>query len=218
MHKKNINSKAILVVAFFVSVLSSLLEAQSSAPSESLPPSDSSPPSELSSDSVDEAPVPLMTHRFGIGLSGYIFLNDLAELNHDTYGYSGSYEYIFPMYKEIRPSLGLRFEYFVAKDGDLRNEHILVMPYVKIPLFAPEAPSALALLVGMDNDFWKQSITVARTYVLHKDLLFGLVIGLHESLYKSFWGEIEIGVDYHMQEVKFKTSFMAIGLQYIWSF
>lgn len=232
------NKKSVLLIVFFIAILSRSLNAKplSSAPEVSFPPD---PPStepdipepqapepsssEPISDVTDEVETPPKSMAsadkcVSLGLSGYLFLSDMAKQRDDTYGYNLSYEHALPIYERVNPSLGLRFEYFLSRKKELKNQDFIVMPYLRILFFEPNPISTLALIVGMDNDFSKQTSSIAGEDISHRSFFQALVLGLHDSLYQSFWGSIELGVDYHLQKLKFKTSFLDISLQYVWGF
>ncbi len=148
------------------------------------------------------------------GINRYIFTHDLGTQNSDTFGYTAGYEYHMP-FVSPQPSLGLRVEYLETKHDSLRNVHYLVVPYLK--MLAIESMPNLSLLLGMEADFWTQHLKITKDLVLHKDLLFGLVLGVQSCVLQGRWGALDIALDYHLQEVDIRTTYFGMGLHYRWS-
>jgi hypothetical protein len=158
---------------------------------------------------------PLRGHHLGVGLSQYLFMQDLKEQFKNTIGYTIAYEYTLPYLSEYEPGLGLRFEYYTPEKDGFMNENLLFTPELSLLFYNDLFP--LGATLGMDVNFWKQSKTYLRKEVYHEDLFFGLALGLFSRTMLPR-GHLEYTFTYHMQQLSFKSSFLAIGLQYVWDF
>jgi len=158
----------------------------------------------------------LSGHHLGLGMSGYVFMDDLKEQFNNTVGFTAAYEYTLPFLSAYEPGIGLRVEYYVPRKNGFVNENILITPELSLLVYNGYFPLGISL--GMDANFWKQTKTYIRKEVFHEDLLYGMSVGLFSRTGLAPWGHIEYSLAYHLLQMNFQTTFLAIGVQYVWDF
>ncbi len=154
------------------------------------------------------------SHHIGLGLSAYVFMDDLKEQFNNTVGFTLGYRYTLPFWSVYEPNLGLRIEYYVPRKNGYENQNVLVSPELSAVIDKTYIP--LGAKISVDANYWKQTKTYIQKEVFHEDLLYGLGLGVFTRTDLGTAGHLEYSLDYHLQQFSFLTSFLVLGVQYVY--
>ena len=156
---------------------------------------------------------PPPAHEIYAGIGRYFFLQDLRTfLGNQALGIQAGYKYPLPEASFLSHAT-VDIEYFDPYVKKIHNQNLLlnfgidrIFPS-KIPLF---------LKTGFDLTAWSQSKTYLAENRLISILYYGWSFGIGTIFYVTPEHTLQGTLDYHLQEFTFKTSYLGLGVHYVW--